>query len=61
MEQIEKEVDFYDYCGKCQYSDTDGTEDPCYECLGEPIRDYTRKPLNWKAAAGWENYLAPEH
>ena len=49
MEQnSDKEVYFSTYCDKCQYSDLKEEEDPCYECLDNPVNTYSHKPVNFK-------------
>lgn len=44
----EREVYFYEYCPKCQYSDIEDFEDPCNDCLGTPNRINSHKPINFK-------------
>lgn len=39
-------VDFNKYCRTCKYSDLDGQEDPCNECLHYPVKEDSRKPVN---------------
>ena len=48
MEDTYKEVYFDKYCKTCKYSDKKEDEDPCYDCLAEPVRLYSHKPVNWK-------------
>ena len=43
-----KEVYFGHYCKQCEYWDTDDYKDPCDECLSNPGRLYSHKPLNYK-------------
>ena len=47
-----KEVDFYTYCAKCKHKDevqTDVEESiECHDCLNDPCRLYTCKPLNYE-------------
>lgn len=40
-------VDFNKYCRTCKYSDLDGQEDPCNECLHYPVKEDSRKPVNY--------------
>ena len=51
MEQTDemKEVYFDKYCATCANKDIAESEEPCYECLSEPAREYSHKPLNWKS------------
>ena len=48
MEYPYKEVHFYDYCLKCEYYDRKEEEDPCFECLENPVNLYSHKPLKFK-------------
>ena len=45
-----KEVFFNEYCHTCVNADLDGMEDPCFECLNEPCREYSHKPANYVEA-----------
>lgn len=47
MEYPYKEVHFHDYCLKCEYYDRK-EEDPCFECLENPVNLYSHKPLKFK-------------
>ncbi len=51
MEAIEKEVYFNQYCQKCNHKDVPETEDPCNECLTEPVNEYSHKPVRFKDAS----------
>lgn len=44
-----KEVMYHNYCPKCKHEDVKNHEDPCDECLSEPARLYTEKPLKFEA------------
>lgn len=48
MEEIYKEVRFDKYCRTCEYGQIKEYEDPCNDCLNEPINTYSHKPVNWK-------------
>lgn len=48
MENINKIVKFEDYCGDCEYFDTDERFDPCHECLNNPSNINSRKPVKFK-------------
>lgn len=52
MEDIYKEVDFAKYCKTCDHSDLSETEDPCFECLDNPVNLYSHKPVNWEGKEG---------
>lgn len=43
-----KEVCFDKYCKTCKYFEKKDVEDPCDECLGEPMNLYSHKPVNYK-------------
>lgn len=47
MEDKFKEVYFNEYCKKCQFKDKKEEEYPCDECLAEPARVYSHKPLKF--------------
>ena len=40
-------VDFNKYCKTCKYLDVDEQEDPCNECLHNPVKEDSRKPINY--------------
>ena len=48
MEYPYKEVHFHDYCVKCKYYDRKEEEDPCFDCLEEPVNLYSHKPLKFE-------------
>ena len=41
-------VEYDKYCDKCKYKNIKDTEDPCDECLGSPVRESSKRPINWK-------------
>lgn len=49
-----KEVFFHEYCPKCEYGDVDeehmNPDDPCWDCLHEPLNIDSHKPINFKEA-----------
>ena len=49
MEVIYKEVDFHKYCPSCKHKSKKDSEDPCNECLSEPMNVNTSKPMKWEA------------
>lgn len=49
MEESYKEVYFGEYCKTCEYKDREESDDPCDECLNEPVNLYSHKPVNWTA------------
>lgn len=48
MEQMYKEVYFGEFCNKCLHKDVKEFEDPCDECLTEPVNLYSHRPVNWE-------------
>lgn len=48
MVSSEKEVYFHEYCRKCEHLEVDESEDPCDECLTNPVNEYSHKPVNFK-------------
>ncbi len=45
MEDIYKEVYFGEYCKYCKYWEKKENEEPCDECLGNPVNLYSHKPM----------------
>ena len=48
MEDNYKEVYFARYCITCKYKDKPEEEDPCYDCLAEPVNLYSHKPVKYE-------------
>lgn len=48
MELIEKFVEFNKYCTRCKHWKVSGTEEPCNECLTEPVNEYSHKPVKFE-------------
>ena len=46
-----KEVYFDRYCSTCKYQGLLGTDDPCDECLAEPVNLYSHKPVKYEEAS----------
>lgn len=44
-----KEVYFHEYCKTCRHSDCKNHEDPCNECLDQPINFASHKPMKYEA------------
>ena len=42
-----KEVYFEQYCKTCKHKDTNEADDPCDECLSEPMNIYSHKPTKY--------------
>lgn len=43
-----KEVYFNQYCKTCKHAKKKEHEEPCEECLDNPINQYSHKPINWE-------------
>lgn len=43
-----KEIDFYKYCKTCKNRKTKEYEDPCYECLNNPMGVNSTKPVRYE-------------
>lgn len=43
-----REVSYEKYCGICKHADCPEHEDPCFECLDNPLNYYTEKPVKWE-------------
>lgn len=41
-------VDFKKYCKTCEHKDKKENEDPCAECLENPMNLYSQKPVKWE-------------
>lgn len=48
MEDTYKEVYFNEYCKTCEHEKLSEQDDPCFECLNEPVNLYSHKPVNWE-------------
>ena len=47
MDDSYKEVYFGEYCKTCMYCDEAETDDPCDDCLSEPVNVYSHKPVKY--------------
>ena len=47
MEYEFKEVYFDQYCKTCVSKDVKENEEPCYECLDNPVNSYSHKPVKY--------------
>lgn len=45
---IYKEVYYDQYCSKCKHKDLKDNEQPCNDCLSEPVNVHSHKPVNFK-------------
>ena len=55
----EKFVEFNEYCKKCEYRDLSERDDPCFDCLDEPVNVYTHRPINFKEREYFTTYYEP--
>lgn len=44
-----KFVHFDEYCSTCEHEKVKESEDPCDECLNEPVNQHSHKPMWYKA------------
>lgn len=45
---MEKEVYFGDYCKTCKHEKVSEQDDPCYDCLNNPINEDSHEPVRWE-------------
>lgn len=43
-----KEVYFHKYCETCEYKDTPEKDEPCSECLENPMKINSHKPVKYE-------------
>lgn len=48
MEESYKEVHFDQYCKTCEHEKLKETDDPCDECLNNPVNLYSHKPVMYE-------------
>lgn len=48
MDTTIKEVDFEKWCKTCKYEKREEEEDPCWDCLDQPWRENSTKPIEWE-------------
>lgn len=48
MDENYQEVYFDKYCKTCKNKDAKEYEDPCNDCLSEPVNVVSHKPVNWE-------------
>lgn len=48
MNEDYKEVYFDQYCKTCKHCKKENTDEPCNECLDNPINLYSHKPVKWE-------------
>lgn len=47
-EEHMKEVYFHEYCATCKHRLKKNSEEPCNECLDNPVAYATHKPVKWE-------------
>lgn len=45
---MEKEVYFGEYCKTCKNEKLSEQDDPCYDCLNNPVNEDSHKPVRWE-------------
>lgn len=48
MEYPEKFVEFDKFCENCKYKDVKQDEEPCNECLENPVNEHSIKPIKFE-------------
>ena len=48
MEESYKEVYFDQYCKTCEHEKLKEADDPCDECLNNPVNLYSHKPVMYE-------------
>ncbi len=48
MDESYKEVYFGEYCKNCEYRNRLEIQEPCDDCLNEPVNVYSHKPVFYK-------------
>ena len=43
-----KLVEFDKWCEKCKHFEKEETDDPCWDCLCDPVNHATHKPTKWE-------------
>lgn len=50
MEDTYKEVYFGEYCKSCKWRDKPEEEEPCHDCLNEPVNLHSHRPVKYEKA-----------
>lgn len=48
MMNEQKFVDFHKYCPLCVHAKKSENEDPCWDCLGRGVNNFSAKPINFE-------------
>ena len=43
-----KEVYFHEFCPSCKHEKVKDTDEPCNECLDNPINLFSHRPVKWE-------------
>ena len=52
MDDKRKFVDHNRYCALCKHKDLEENQDPCWDCLTEPVNWNSAKPVKYEPAEG---------
>lgn len=52
MEHHDKEVYFAEYCPLCKYHALDEHDEPCTDCLDEPVNYDSHRPVKFEQKEG---------
>lgn len=47
-DELYKEVYFHKYCESCKHKGLKDTDEPCNECLDNPVNLYSHKPVKYE-------------
>ena len=48
MEYDYKEVYYDQYCSRCLHRELEEDDEPCRDCLDEPVNVYSHTPVYWE-------------
>lgn len=51
----DKIVEFHKYCELCAFNKLSEKDDPCFECLDNPVNSYSHRPIKFKAKDSQKN------
>ena len=43
-----KFVEFWNWCYKCKHKDKAELDDPCFDCVAEPVNEDSHKPVKYE-------------
>ena len=49
-----KIVEYHNWCKTCKYKDIQENEDPCFDCMWEPVNLSTKKPIKYEGVTDKE-------